>query len=165
MSKFFSCSTRTLIAAGLVALATASDPVAARDAGTFSSFAGTWSGSGQMRFEGGRTERISCRAYYTPRDGGSAVSMALRCASKDNRIEMRASLSSSGGRVSGDWEERTFNAGGNATGRASGGSMTLAISGSLSGTLQVSTSGGRQSVSITTSGVSLQGVSINLSKG
>jgi hypothetical protein len=151
-------------AGGIVAGVFGADAALAKEPGPFASLSGSWSGGGQMRFENGSSERISCRAYYTPRDGGSALSLAIRCASKDNKIELRANLQSNGGRVSGDWEERTFNAGGSATGRASGGSLTLAIAGSVAGSMQVSTSGNRQNVSISTSGVALRGVSMSLSK-
>jgi len=153
-------------AVALAAAAITTTPIAlAKDQGPFAAFAGTWSGSGQIRFDGGRSERIACKAYYTPRDGGAAMSLALRCASKDNKIELRSSLASQAGRVTGSWEERTFNASGGLTGRATGASMTLAISGGgLSGSMQVSTSGSSQTVSISTSGAGLAGVSISLSK-
>lgn len=158
---------KTAVAVALAAAAVSVTPtVSAKDVGPFAAFAGSWSGSGQVRFQGGRSERIACRAYYTPRDGGSSMSLALRCASKDNKIDLRSSLAVQSGRVTGSWEERTFNASGSLSGRASGGSMTLAISGGgLSGSMQVSTSGSSQSVSISTSGAGLAGVSISLSKG
>lgn len=164
MFRFAPLLVAASVAAGVLA-SSQLEPAFAKEPGPFAQLAGSWSGGGQVRFEGGRSERISCRAYYTPRDAGSAVNLALRCASKDNKIEMRASLSSANGRVTGDWEERTYNASGSITGRASGGSLTLAIGGVISGSMQVSTSGSRQQVSISTSGAALQGVSISLSKG
>ena len=57
-----------------------------------STLSGTWAGGGQVRLDDGRTERVSCRAYYTPRDGGSGLGLALRCASPSYKIELRSSL-------------------------------------------------------------------------
>jgi hypothetical protein len=138
-------------------------PAIAKDDGVFAPLGGSWAGSGQVRFEGGKSERITCRAYYTPREGGAGLSVALRCASASNKIELRSTMSSTAGRVTGSWEERTYNASGTLTGRASRGNLTLAFSGGgLSGSMQVSTSGSSQQVSISTSGGGLTGVSISL---
>lgn len=134
--------------------------------GPFASYGGTWSGSGTIRLSGGNSEALRCKAYYTPKDGGSSMGLAIRCASASNKIELRAQLSVDGGRVSGSWEERTFNASGNVTGRANANRITLTIAGGgFNGTMSVSTSGSSQSVSITTEGIGLKGVSISLSRG
>lgn len=157
----FSRSRAVLIAAALVlgaAAAHAESPVP--------SLVGAWSGDGKIRLEGGKTESIKCKAYYTAKGGGSGLSLAIRCASAaSSKIEMRASLDFVGNKASGNWEERTFNAAGNVAGSAAGGKMTLAISGGVSGSMSVSYGGSSHQVSITTSGSALQGVSINLSRG
>ena len=90
------------------------------------------------------------------------MGLAIRCASASAKIDLRSLLAYEGGRVSGNWEERTFNASGEVTGRASSGSMTLNIGGGISGSMSVSLSGSSQSVSIRTSGSGLKGVSISL---
>ena len=69
-----------------------------------------------------------------------------------------------GGRITGTWEERTFNATGNAVGQASGDKISLQISGGVSGTMLVSYSGSRQSVAISTQGIALKSVTISLSR-
>jgi hypothetical protein len=159
-----------LAAAAATALATAV-PLAlvalASPGGPFAELGGTWKGAGQARFADGTSERLRCRAYYTPKAGGNQLGLALRCASTSTKIEIRASLFNNQGRVTGSWEERTFNASGRATGRASGGSFNLAIAGGgLTGTMSVSSSGSKQTVSITTSGGgSLRSVSMSLSRG
>ena len=81
---------------------------AQRSEAPFTTLTGTWSGGGQVRLEGGKTERISCKAYYTPRDGGTGVGIALRCASTSYSINLRSVLASSSGKVTGTWEEQTF---------------------------------------------------------
>lgn len=124
---------------------------------------GSWTGSGTARFESGQGERLTCRGHYTVKDGGAGIGLALRCASSSARIDLRSLLNYQGGRVSGSWEERTFNASGGVAGRASSGKMTLVISGGgLAGSMSVSFSGSSQSVSINTSGSSLKAVSISL---
>ena len=136
---------------------------AAQAASPLSKLAGSWTGSGTARFEGGQNERLTCRGHYTIRDGGAGIGLALRCASSSAKIELRSLLNYQSGRVSGSWEERTFNAAGTVSGRASSSSMTLAISGSgLAATMSVSFSGSSQAVSINTSGSTLKGVSIRL---
>jgi hypothetical protein len=131
-------------------------------ASAFSTMAGSWSGSGQMRLEGGRTENLRCRANYTDRKGGLGIS--LRCASSSSKVNLRANLTGSGSKVSGSWEEREFNTGGSASGSANGNNVSLSISGGLDGSMQVTTNGGRQQVSITTQNVALKGISIGLSR-
>jgi hypothetical protein len=73
-------------------------------------------------------------------------------------------LSQSGGRITGTWEERTFNASGSAVGQASGSKINLQISGGVSGTMSVSYSSSRQSVAISTQGIALKSVTISLSR-
>jgi hypothetical protein len=146
--------------ASVLAAVTAAPALAA---GPFTSFSGAWSGGGHITLEGGETERLQCRAYYSPRGDGASLALALRCASASNKIELRASLSAAGGRISGDWEERNFNATGTVTGSASGDRIKLSINGgSFSGSMAVTTEGATQTVSIATQGIALKGLSIQL---
>jgi hypothetical protein len=130
-------------------------------ASPFNGLRGSWSGSGQFRLEDGRSESIRCNANYVPR--GSGLGLALRCASASNKIELRADLVASGNRVSGSWEERSYNASGRVTGLAVGDSLRLSINGGgLSGSMLVRTTGGSQSISVRTDTSALKGVSISL---
>jgi hypothetical protein len=133
----------------------------AHAASAFSALSGSWSGSGHIRLDDGKTESIRCSASYAPR-GGSGLALSLRCASASNRIELRASLVSSGERLSGTWEERSYNASGNVSGVATGSSLRLSISGSLSGSMLVTTNGGSQSISVRADGSGFRGVNISL---
>ena len=136
----------------------------AASAGAFANFSGSWSGSGRMTLEGGRSESMRCRANYTDRSGGNSLGISLRCASASNRIALRANLAASGNRVSGTWEESEFNVGGRASGSASGNNISLSIQGGLSGSMSVTTNGARQSVNISTQGVALKGIQIGLAR-
>ena len=163
---------RRSLQAALVAAAVFASPAiapsvsAAQGASPLSKLAGSWSGSGTARFEGGQSERLTCRGHYTIKDGGTGIGVALRCASSSAKIALRSLLNYQEGRVSGSWEERTFNASGTLSGRASSASMNLAIRGSgMSGSMSVSFGGSSQSVSINTSGTGLKGISISLRRG
>jgi hypothetical protein len=131
----------------------------------FAALTGAWAGNGQVRLEGGKKERIACRAYYTPREGGGGVGIALRCASTGFAINLRSQVTALEGRVSGTWEEQTFNISGTVNGRANAGSLSVAISGGgLNGSMTVSYGGPTQQVAINATGTALKGVLITLTK-
>lgn len=151
----------------LIALAavTVVQPLAANEP-TFAPFNGTWSGTGQIMLDNGASERIKCNAYYTPKDSGAGLGLAIRCASTSYKIELRSQLKSQGARISGTWEERNFNAAGDVNGQASGSRISLNVAGGgMTGTMNVMSSGTTQSVMITTQGTGLKSVSISLSRG
>ena len=159
--SLFDCARWPLTAVVLASIGLAAAAPASA-ASPFAGLSGSWSGGGQIRLENGRSESIRCSAHYAPR-GGAALGLALRCASASNRIELRASLASSGDRVSGSWEERSYNASGNVSGLASGNSLRLSISGgALSAFMVVRTTGGSQSISVRTDSAALKGVNISL---
>ena len=132
------------------------------DSNPFDTLLGSWRGSGQIELDGGRMEHLKCNAYYT--GGGAQLGMAIRCQSETSNVEIRSKLSQSGGRITGTWEERTYNAEGSATGQATSDKMSLQISGGVTGTMSVSHSGSRQSVAIATQGIALKSVTIDLTR-
>lgn len=124
---------------------------------------GSWSGTGKATFEGGKSERLSCRAYYRGPRGENDHSFSIRCASASAKVELRASLSLKGSAVRGRWEERQHNATGALSGRVSSEAMRLDIKGSVSGGLSVILNGkNRHSVSLRSTGTALQSVDIGL---
>lgn len=129
-----------------------------------SGLAGNWAGGGQVRLTDGRSERLSCRANYSSREGGQGLRLSIRCASPSYKIDLRSSLAFAGNRVSGSWEERSFNAGGAISGSASTGSLRLSFSGSADGSLSVSYGGSSQQVSIKTSAGDLSAVSLSFKR-
>lgn len=136
--------------------------IQATAASPFDTLLGSWRGSGQIQLSDGRRERLKCNAYYT--GGGSQLGMAILCQSESSNVEIRSKLSQSGSRITGTWEERTFNAEGIASGQATSDRISLQISGGVTGTMQVSYSGSRQSVAISTQGIALKSVTIDLSR-
>src|SRR5262245_66249186 len=80
-----------------------------RAAGAFAFFSGSWSGSGSIRLDDGRSEGLKCRAYYSPK-GDQGSGLALRWASSSHKIELAAPMTARGGRGGGHWGERQINA-------------------------------------------------------
>ena len=154
----------TALAALLGGLVLAGQTAGARAEGPFPRLAGSWSGNGQVVADQGKREQISCRAYYTAKSAGADLALAIRCASSSYKIEMRATLSQQNGQVTGQWEERTFNAAGAVSGRATDSSLNLAISGAVSGTMSVTSSEASQRIEIKTVGTGLSGVTISLAR-
>lgn len=148
-----------------VALALLVSAALPASAGQFSPIAGSWTGTGKVHLAGGKSEAIKCNAYYIAKAGGAGLSMAIRCASASNKIDMRANLESSGSGVSGSWEERQFNAAGTVSGSNKDGNLALSITGGgFSGSMTVKLEGKNQDVSISTQGVGFTGVKILLAK-
>jgi hypothetical protein len=134
----------------------------AHAASAFAGLGGSWSGSGHIRLEGNQREAIRCNAHYASRGGGTALGLSLRCASPSGRVELRASLTASGRRVSGFWEERSYGLSGRVTGSASGNSLRVSFSGDISGAMVVTTSGSSQSISVRTDTSALKAVNVSL---
>src|SRR5262249_59788042 len=103
--------TAVAITAALIFIST--DGTKADAGNPFDVLLGSWRGGGQMELSEGKTERLKCNAYYT--GGGSRLGVAIRCQSEISNIEFRSKLSQSGGRINRTWEERTYNAEGNAS--------------------------------------------------
>lgn len=157
---------QALAAAATLSAAPIAMPATAADMTPFASLAGTWSGAGQVRLEGGKYEAIRCKAYYTVNSGGAGLGMAIRCASSAAKVEMRANLTYRNGKITGDWEERTYNAAGNVSGTSAGSHMSLTIEGGgLNGSLAVRLSDKSQLVSISTTGSAFRGLNLSLTRG
>lgn len=164
MTSMIRCALKRLLAAVAMtaALMIVSTDGTKADTGPFDVLLGSWRGGGQMQLSEGKTERLKCDAYYT--GGGSRLGVAIRCQSEISNIEFRSKLSQSGGRINGTWEERTYNAEGTASGQTTSGNINLTISGGVTGSMLVSFGASRQSVSISTQGIALKGVSIDLTR-
>lgn len=147
---------------GMMAVATICSAEPAGAASLLDGLAGTWSGRGKVDFEGGSSEDLTCRAFYS--NSGSALSLAIRCASTSYKTEIRSKLHISGSSLSGEWEERNFNAAGSASGSLSGNTIVLRINGTIDGRMTINQVGARQTVTISTNGAGLAAVRIGLSK-
>jgi hypothetical protein len=138
-------------------------PAAGHADALFDSLRGSWSGSGQIRYDDGSAEGIRCNAYYTGE--GAQLKLAIRCESGTNKVEIRGQLTAQGETLTGTWEERTFNASGDAKGRVSAGKMSLSVvGGGFKGAMSVSITSGKQAVNIYTEGIKMKSVSMTLGK-
>ena len=126
--------------------------------------AGFWSGNGAVTLTSGNTERVKCQVFYKS-DGNSQLKQTLRCASADYTINSTADLQVKGGQVTGSWEEKTYAAKGDVTGRYSGENFALMIKGaSFTATMNVTLSACKQSINITPKGLDITKVTIALAK-
>ena len=148
----------------LAAFGATTTAIPAHAATPFNTLEGRWSGGGRAIFEGGKTERLRCTANYSSSSRGNHLNMSIRCASPSASTDLRASLTHRGGGLRGNWEERTFNVGGGASGNSTRSSMRVRFRGGASGTLSVSVSRSSQAVSISTQGTALKGISLRLTR-
>lgn len=150
---------RLHVVASAIVLA-GSGPAAANP--TFSPLLGSWGGSGTYKLQDGTSEKLKCDAYYT--GTGSQLGIAVRCSGATNKIEMRCKLSANGTALSGNWEERTYNAEGAVTGTLSESKLGLSITGVVTGTMTITYDQSKQNVAIATEGTPLKAVTVSLSR-
>ncbi|MFN0219613.1 MAG: hypothetical protein ACKVP4_12465 [Hyphomicrobium sp.] len=130
----------------------------------FPSLVGTWNGSGTAKFDGGKTESLRCKGYYTNGGGGANLGLSIRCANASAKVELRANLVYANGAVTGDWEERTYNQSGSVSGKASANRLSLAISGGIEGSISININGGSHSVNVSTGGPTLKGINLSMTR-
>ena len=129
----------------------------------FAAMSGAWNGTGSVTLASGATERIRCRANYEIPPSGNTFQQSLRCTSDSYDFDLRSSVIRSGDTVSGTWSETTRNVTGAIAGRVNGNQVQARIQGpAFSASLNLTTQGDRQTVSIRSQGTELSAVSIVL---
>lgn len=151
---------KMLLSAGLALLLLAPPSFAT----SFQDLAGTWRGNGRVHLLTGQSEALSCKAYFTPKDAGSGLGIALACASASNKIDLRAALSQTGEAISGSWEERSFNSTGSVAGTFSDDRIELTIDGTIKATMSITLEGKSQLISIATDGQGFRSVDLELER-
>jgi hypothetical protein len=131
----------------------------------FKQLAGSWRGLGDLELEDGTREQLSCRGYYVLKSQGEGLSIATLCNSPNQKFEIRSLVAKSAGGVSGQWEERTYHASGDVSGKATDTDMDLSFSGTIEGTISISLKGQAHSVVVTAAGAGVKGVAISLTRG
>jgi hypothetical protein len=127
--------------------------------------AGYWSGAGSVLLSNGKTEKVKCSVVYKIADGGTQIKQSMRCASADYSINAAADLKVKGAQVTGSWEERTYSAAGEVSGKYTGTAFTLAIKGgTFSASMNVSLSNCKQQINIAPQGIDVNRISIGLAK-
>lgn len=152
----------TIAAMSFAILACAVSQSQAATGNPFELLIGKWGGSGMMTLEGGRKQRLACDASYS----GSSLQLVIiiNCKGGENKVQMQAKLSSNAGRLLGIWEEKSFRVAGSISGVATENKISFNILGAVQGKMNVSYSKTRQQVNITATGVSLQAVTMNLTR-
>ncbi len=112
----------------------------------------------------GQSEALSCKAYFTSKDAGSGLGIALACASASNKIDLRAGLTQAGEAISGSWEERSFNSTGSVSGTFSNERIELTIDGTIKATMSITLEGNSQLISIATEGQGFRSVDLELER-
>jgi hypothetical protein len=126
---------------------------------------GYWSGSGSVVLANGSTERVKCSVFYKVSEGGTQIRQAMRCASADYKIDALAELRVKGEKVSGSWEEKTYSAMGEVSGRFADNNFVLSIKGAnFTAAMSVSLSDCKQNISISPQGLDVTKISIGLGK-
>lgn len=149
-------------AAALLGLLAASGTAMA--ASSFTDLAGTWRGEGRVQLLSGQSEALSCKAYFTTKDAGVGLGIALACASASNKIDLRAALTKTGEAITGSWEERSFNSTGSVSGTFANERIELAIDGTITATMSITLEGKSQLISIATDGQGFRSVDLELER-
>lgn len=140
-------------------------PPPVKAASPIEALAGYWSGTGSVSLNSGKVERVKCAVTYKISDGGAQIKQSMRCASQDYTINSAADLRVHGGNVTGSWEERTYSATGQVTGRLSGNNFSLNIKGgNFTAAMSLNTSECKQQISITPQGLEVNRITIGLAK-
>jgi len=143
---------RLSIALTSAALLTGAMTLPAVAAGPFEALAGSWSGTGTLRPQGGSAERIRCTATYRPQ-GANDLSAHLRCASDSYNFDLSGSISTDGTSLRGQWTENSRGVGGTIAGTVRGDHMQVHIDSSgFSADLGITTHGRSQSVNMDSRG-------------
>jgi hypothetical protein len=153
---------RAAIALGFCAAIAAAGGAAA---GPIEELSGYWTGAGTVVFTDGSTERVKCAVVYKVGEGSTRIKQSLRCASAAYSINAAAELHVRGAQVSGSWEEKTYSATGEMSGRYTGSSFALSIqSSSFTAAMNVGLGSCKQSISIAPKGNEVRRVSMSLAK-
>ena len=153
---------RLLIAAAVMFAAGIANSESKAQSGPFAPLAGSWSGGGTVTLDDGSTERIRCRAKYTPI--GPTMEMSLTCASDAYKFNLGANLRAEGSAITGSWSEASRNISGSLEGRGSGGNYELLVSAAgFNANLAMRTSGTKQTVSLRADS-QFRGANISLSR-
>ena len=130
----------------------------------FAGFDGAWSGTGTVALSDGSTERIRCKADYKVNGNGMGLKQSLRCASDSYKFDLSSDVTSSGGRISGNWSEASRNIFGNLQGTAGGGQIEVFVEANgFAANLTLRTTGNKQTVQISSKG-EIRGVNITMVK-
>jgi hypothetical protein len=149
-SELFADTRRLTFAVVAFFMTTLAAPTSyAQSSGPYAGMAGKWAGGGTVTLDDGSIERIRCRASDAVGAGGAGLNMTLVCASDSYRFDLRGSVISERGALSGTWSESTRGVNGALRGRGGNGNFqVVATAGGFTAQLSVTTRGNRQTIGI-----------------
>lgn len=151
-----------MIGAALTSLAVLV-PVPGAGAVNLQEMSGYWTGNGTVTMTNGATEQLRCVATYKP--AAQSVRQNLRCASTGYSISAAVDLKVDGAAITGTWEEKTYSANGDITGKVTDKGFALAIKGpTFNADLNLTHSACKQAIDIVPTGVDVTRISIGLGK-
>jgi hypothetical protein len=130
----------------------------------FAGLTGSWSGNGKITTTSG-SERIRCRGSYRASEGGSTLSLQLRCAGDSYKFEIASEITYDGGNISGSWNETSRQVYGTISGRATTNQISAQASAvGFNAALVISTRGNSQSVAIRSPGSEISEVTVSMAR-
>lgn len=151
-----------IVATSMVVVSLSAGPSHAQQ-GPYAALSGSWSGGGSITLSSGSRERIACRANYSVRGGGNNLELSLRCAGDSYNFNFRGNATYRGGTVAGNWSETSQGVSGGFTGRADGNHIRARVEGgNFTASLDITTQGDRQSISIRSPGSEFSNVAVSL---
>jgi hypothetical protein len=131
----------------------------------FAAVAGGWSGGGVISLTNDITERLRCRADHTFNRGASSLALNIRCASDNYKFELTSNVVERRGQITGQWKEASYGVSGSINGRVAGNRITaLAQGDKFTSDISVTTTGNRQTVSLTPKATYIISVQIALNR-
>jgi hypothetical protein len=127
--------------------------------------AGSWTGGGIISLTNDITERLRCRADHKYNQGASSLALSIRCASDNYKFELSSNVVERRGQISGKWAEASYGVSGSISGRVAGNRITATAQGDkFTSAISVSTTGNRQTVSLTPERTYIISVQISLTR-
>lgn len=131
----------------------------------FAAVAGGWTGGGVISLTNDITERLRCRADHTFNKGASSLALNIRCASDNYKFELSSNVVERRGQITGQWKETGYGVSGSITGRVAGSRITATAQGDkFTSDISVTTTGNRQTVSLTPKATYIISVQIALNR-
>ncbi len=113
----------------------------------FDQLNGDWTGGGMVTPSRGDPEKLDCKVAYDV--AGNNVTQTLLCTGVDNQFDAKTKFKYKGGKISGSWNEKTFDASGSVSGSAIGRLVHARISGDkFSGRMSINVSDAGHTINI-----------------
>jgi hypothetical protein len=170
-ARAFAARSGAFVAAVFLSAASVAPTPAAFAAGLFTQMGGSWRGDGSVIYTNGQTEGMRCTAKYEVTDDGNKMKQDLTCAfaSGGSPLKIKSDITyrAAAGIINGYWSEGSYGLSGTLTGSASSNKIkarVLTTSQNLTVQVEVTTSGGQQTVTLRPTSLDVKEVRVQLRK-